>query len=230
MLHSHRIIEIRSLAKDDLEECLDRTDIGDDDQIRLVTTAPAFFAKKLGLSVVSVPSILRDHGDARHHSYAGKLDVRKKRIEISQEFPISTQKFTLGHELGHYQLHRDQKLLFRDREPRFGGHRGRPPQEEEADTYAAEMLMPSILVKQHFIAAFGGPKGCENLDALAYFVAQHAGWRFDARRFRSDNFYRAMTFARLPGYQGRALVPLVDRFEVSLSAMAWQLLSIGLVH
>jgi hypothetical protein len=72
------------------------------------------------------------------------------------------RRFTIGHELGHWELHRSgQQTLFcrsghvepSDSQPEDLGEPppGRPLTEEEADVFSAALLMPTHLIERHRI-------------------------------------------------------------------------------
>jgi len=61
------------------------------------------------------------------------------------------QRFTIAHELGHYELHRDEKSLFIDKNfiVEFRNQRsstGEIKKEQEANAFAAAILMPERLL------------------------------------------------------------------------------------
>ncbi|MBB6497302.1 ImmA/IrrE family metallo-endopeptidase [Methanococcus maripaludis] len=67
-------------------------------------------------------------------------------ILINQPEPEPRKRFTTAHEIGHLILHRNeaQSNFF---EIRGGPYNGR---EQEADTFAAELLMPEELVRERY--------------------------------------------------------------------------------
>lgn len=74
----------------------------------------------------------------------------------AREWP-PRRRFTIGHELGHWFLHQDaQRSLFCRHgtvDPDDGAKAGRPPLdpiEEEANRFAASLLMPADLVRRHY--------------------------------------------------------------------------------
>jgi hypothetical protein len=74
----------------------------------------------------------------------------------AREWP-PRRRFTIGHELGHWVMHRSgqQSLFCRsgnvqlELEPEREKPR-LPPKEEEANAFAAAMLMPAHLVREHY--------------------------------------------------------------------------------
>ena len=75
--------------------------------------------------------------------------------EEGRQWP-ARRRFTIGHELGHWRLHRDaaERSVFcrsgsiapdtQTREPL-------PPAEDEANVFAAAVLMPARLVQEHYV-------------------------------------------------------------------------------
>lgn len=73
-------------------------------------------------------------------------------ILVTTQRPLSVQRFTGAHELGHYLLHHqpsldDESLL---RRSPFSDHVDYGGQEREADAFAAEFLIPRWLLASHF--------------------------------------------------------------------------------
>jgi len=74
----------------------------------------------------------------------------------SQEWP-ARRRFTIGHELGHWCMHRtDGAVWCRSAmvDPQNGpdqpARRAYPPEESEANEFAAAMLMPAHLIERHY--------------------------------------------------------------------------------
>ncbi len=73
------------------------------------------------------------------------------------------RRFTIGHELGHWVLHQDEQTSLFCRhasidEPGDGGDGARPPLdliEEQANWFAASLLMPADLIRHHYEATGG---------------------------------------------------------------------------
>lgn len=84
---------------------------------------------------------------------SGMLVIKNDRavIGVNATHHPNRQRFTIAHEFGHYLLHRklasvffDESLVFfRDKE----ASEGRKHQEIEANTFAAELLMPESILK-----------------------------------------------------------------------------------
>ena len=70
---------------------------------------------------------------------AGMIDRPRSIIAVSMRFSYPVSRFTGAHEIGHYMMH-PSEVMHRDR-PVFDIHdRARPPQEQEADYFAACFL------------------------------------------------------------------------------------------
>ncbi len=65
-------------------------------------------------------------------------------ITINECSPPERRRYSLAHELGHWQLHRGQQLFCRGDEASTWTKRSSDP-ERAADAYAADLLMPSFL-------------------------------------------------------------------------------------
>lgn len=70
-----------------------------------------------------------------------ETDKKIKEIYINGNHIDTRNTFTIGHELGHYFLHRDDVIKNNGRLVSFRGN-GYDPKEEEADLFSAELLMP----------------------------------------------------------------------------------------
>jgi IrrE N-terminal-like domain len=100
-------------------------------------------AKDLKLGIVEVDSqsfegaLLRSSRGA-----SGRILVRRGIREVGR------RRFTIAHEIGHYVLHGIQQLPC---SPRVieGWREGQPVPEREADTFASELLLPTVEVTQH---------------------------------------------------------------------------------
>ncbi len=106
----------------------------------------AAMAVRLGVSIVAQPL---------EESVSGVLVLRggQAAIGVNEAHPPRRQRFTIAHELGHYLLHRDAASLFVDEGLTFYRDRssgdGVYQQEIEANAFAAELLMPQRLLRDH---------------------------------------------------------------------------------
>ncbi len=124
-------------------------------------------AQKLGFQVVpfefpdTMSAVVRIYEDGKK-----VIGVNKKQSEVRQRFSIAHE---LGHYLsGHESYNHDQIVIDPERryqDPSF-------QVEQEADEFAAELLMPSRLLKKDFD---GSPSSITSL-AKKYNVSEQAMW------------------------------------------------------
>lgn len=84
------------------------------------------------------------------------LSVAGYRIFYNREHHRFRQRFTVAHELGHYMMHRDllgegvgDDIMYRDGPTNLDNKWITPVEERQANTYAANLLMPLPLI-QHW--------------------------------------------------------------------------------
>jgi Zn-dependent peptidase ImmA (M78 family) len=85
---------------------------------------------------------------------SGVLVIKEERaiIGVNENHHVHRQRFTIAHELGHFLLHKGDakvfvdasKVFFRDGQSSKGNER----HEIEANTFAAELLMPEARVRE----------------------------------------------------------------------------------
>lgn len=79
-----------------------------------------------------------------------KIQEAKKVIAVNKNMPVVRQRFTIAHELGHYLSGHSnfshERETFVDPDKKYLDPRHRD--EEEADEFAAELLMPDYLLKK----------------------------------------------------------------------------------
>lgn len=83
---------------------------------------------------------------------AGYSDPNRSRIVVNQDLPFNRKTYTIAHELGHYVLHKDYLSddgayqIF----PRMNSYDGpKPPEEQEADAFAANLLVPIEMLRTY---------------------------------------------------------------------------------
>lgn len=101
---------------------------------------------------------------ALEDAVSGMLVVKDKHaiIGVNVNHPETRQRFTIAHELAHYFLHLKDEGVFVDATPAFfrdpDSHTGLIKQEIDANTFAAELLMPADEVRKQLskepLAAF----------------------------------------------------------------------------
>lgn len=74
------------------------------------------------------------------------VGVGDKAIITVDDTRVNSQRarYSLGHEIGHWQRHRGE-VLFCSKENIESGARNTPPKEREADKYCAELIMPKFM-------------------------------------------------------------------------------------
>lgn len=82
-------------------------------------------------------------------------------MKVNTKHPLTRQRFTMSHELGHYVSHRQKCAMFTD-SLFYRKNEKKDPIEYQADKFAAEILMPEEYVKNAIIN-----KGVLNVDNLA---------------------------------------------------------------
>lgn len=101
-------------------------------------------AERNGVNVVFV-----DFGKHRE-SVSGLCDFKAARIYVNKDDSPERQAFTMGHELGHWILHKDHYLKDPDSYPvlpRFSDPNRDNPMEKEANSFAACLLVPERLLR-----------------------------------------------------------------------------------
>lgn len=171
----------------------------------------------------------------------GALWVNEKRIGVEQSLEPDTNpsklgryRFTLGHEVGHWRLHRRKfqhrvvtqtSLLPNDsKRPEYICRDGdNDPIEVQADMYAATLLMPAGMVRRkwHELTVHGDPISLEEL-------------RADNSVNLQSEIERRMRFKTGSDAEEQALMevaaqPMADAFEVSAPAMKNRLLKLNLL-
>lgn len=103
-----------------------------------------------------------------------KIEGTKKVIAVNKNMPEVRQRFTIAHELGHYlsghSNFSDEKIRFVDPDKKYLDPQHRD--EEEADEFAAELLMPEFMVKKD---ALENKLSASEL-AKKYNVSEQAMW------------------------------------------------------
>jgi hypothetical protein len=161
---------------------------------------------------------------------AGFMDRKTERIVVAQGPPEEWRRFTAAHEIGHWLMHSGM-VSHRDR-PLTGAERGtssRSPEEFAADVFAAELLMPRKILRAYFEKCFGHPIDATEPNDDAAWLASVADTTDQIDVVRRGVKYRAFVVARLTSSGGNNFVSLADRFGVSPSAMAIQLIDLELV-
>jgi IrrE N-terminal-like domain len=165
----------------------------------------------------------------------GLLERDEKLIKVASKFRLEWRRFTLAHEVGHWVLHPGLTSL---REaPLSGGERAnsaRPPEEQEADFFAAELLMPRKLLRKTVQYNFGRAIDSKRpTEDLAQSLSDGVRRKISVQELaENDKRFIALLVAEASSfklYRPGTFVPLAARFGVSLVAMAIQLEELRLV-
>lgn len=95
-------------------------------------------ANKLGATLYRVEDV-EWHGRVEADRQTGKAE-----IFVNANTPLTRQRFTVAHELGHLILHGDNKVQFRD-----NNFLANDREEAQANGYGAGLLMPENLVRKY---------------------------------------------------------------------------------
>ena len=148
-------------------------------------------------------------------------------ILISTRYSFETQRYTAGHEIGHFILHPhigDRKM---HRERAFNGVRShRPPIEQEADYFSACLLMPRGAVLKEFDARFGTKHPLVLNEAIAFHLGADIAQLFSEP---VGSLLFAQVVARANKFDRLRFKSLSEHFGVSSSAMALRLDELNLV-
>lgn len=159
----------------------------------------------------------------------GVLDRLTKTIQISASLPPTVRRFTGAHELGHLIMHKFRSLR---ESPLDGGisRSAKLPKEQEADLFAAELLMPTRLVRKLFLSRFGSVLYRDAFDEATAFYWSGGG-NFRAFEFQNMSLLdMAKAVAEADSFWTTDSRPLTQIFGVSGTAMAIQLMDLGLVR
>lgn len=205
---------------------LQRIALGIDAGSYVATLDPAIGASALGVQF-AIEDSLGSFGNCRERfSVAGLINRQQNLIQVSAQFPETTQRFTGVHELGHFVLHNGE-VMHRDRP--VAGASGvlsrRGAVEIEADYFAACYLMPSKLVYKAFEVRFGFRRQFVADDAAAYYLQPN-----DPEKLLSASADEiAAILETATRYGGLRFGKMSDEFKVSVPAMAIRLTELGLV-
>lgn len=158
---------------------------------------------------------------------AGVWQRDRSTVLISTRFSYETQRFTAGHEIGHFILHPHvgDRTLHREL-PIDRPREGRPPLEQEADYFSACLLMPRKAVVGEFDARFGTKHPLALTETVAYHLKADVGTLFSQPR---GSLLFAEAVAKAQQFDRRRFKSMAAYFGVSPRAMAIRLDELGLV-
>lgn len=175
---------------------------------------PAFGVAALGFQYEEVPDLGR--------GTAGIIDRQRQVVRVSLAYSAQTRRFTGGHELGHLALHPNADRLHRDF-PMDGSTRrlDLPPEEREANYFAACYVMPREEIERSFQARFGKAPLYISDDVANAVCPNEPNSLYD-----DDPRNTAAILATFKN--SRAPVSLAQEYEVSVAAMAYRLVELRL--
>lgn len=198
-----------------------------DDPLDVLDPEIAFRA--LDYDVSTPTAVGQYHGTSGATDVAGIIDQPNKAVELAQNYPPTTRRFTAAHELGHAILHQHAGL-HRDQPidggsaPVAGKHNRT---EQEANKFATFFLMPAKLVKAEFENRYLSEPFIINDDTAFALIQDNA----DALRRQCDSRKTlARTLASNHRYNGRDFPSLAERFGVSVGAMGIRLEELDLLQ
>jgi|AntRauTorckE6833_2_1112554.scaffolds.fasta_scaffold04599_6 formiminotetrahydrofolate cyclodeaminase/Zn-dependent peptidase ImmA (M78 family) len=187
---------------------------------------PEVLIKSVGFNFEKKP--LGDYEkEGEQFEIAGMIDRNKNLVSVSSEYPIDVQNFTTAHELGHLILHQNEVVLHRDRPLDGASDDSKKDRiEVEANKFATFFLMPEKELKQIFGENFQTKVFELNQDtafALGYATEDEVRTKFKSKRAL------CRLLAQQSTYHNSSIEPLVERFKVSVEAMAIRLEELNLI-
>lgn len=187
---------------------------------------PEVAARALGVEYACHSELGRFGQGGDRFEIAGMLDRNRGIIAVSTRFDYPARRFTGAHEIGHYVMHTGE-VMHRDR-PVFDTYGlPRPPQEREADYFAACFLAPRKLVEEEFRPRFIQNPPLPLTDAVAWNLLGECSHELFGPSAGSLDFAAAVAGAT--SFNGKHFRSLADVFGLSISAMAIRLQELGLV-
>lgn len=165
-------------------------------------------------------------GDDGRREAAGIIDGEDRIVTYSRSFPLTVQRFTISHELGHAVLH---PPMTQHRDRAINGRRNsvrRSIREKEADVFASLFLLPEDRIFSEFQRRFHVVPFELNEDtAFALYGAN----LWDVRRRWRSSWDGAIELAQATHFDGYHFMSLSERFGVSIEAMAIRINGLGCV-
>ncbi|MCG7985121.1 MAG: ImmA/IrrE family metallo-endopeptidase [Candidatus Thiodiazotropha lotti] len=164
----------------------------------------------------------------RHSEVAGLIDRNANKIAVSTKFSSQVQRFTSGHEIGHWLLHKDEVML-RDRpiEGLSSTTYKKPWKEKEADHFSACLLMPRKLVIEQFERTFRRKTPITIDDNVAFWLSPDD--HYSLLHPNPKSLECELAIANATSFEGRHIRSLAEQFKVSGLSMAIRLKKLELV-
>jgi len=187
---------------------------------------PGVALRLSGFDVETCDSLGEEWDRGLRGEVAALIDRDKSKVYVSAQYPFVVQNFTIAHELGHVILHPHIDVKHREL-PKDGPGRKGDWEEQEADWFAAEFLMPEKQIRLEFARRFG-PIPFHLTDDSAFALCNTSVDRILTRcrcpRDLSVLLADAITFG------GASFLSLAKRFSVSSKAMKIRIDELQLVE
>ena len=178
--------------------------------------SPERIAKFLGYYYDEKESV-NDPLDPKNTETAGIIDSRNKTILISYQFSTVVRLFTAAHEIGHAVLH-PNGVYHRDK-PKNGSIKyHRDIKEQEADYFAACLLMPRKTVLSYFENNFGRLPLAINTSTAFSLNPANPDSILNTKRGDVEKYISSVT-----RYNSKKFDSLSEAFGVSPYAMSYRL-------
>lgn len=191
---------------------------------------PEIAARILGINFECREELGRFGARGARFEIAGLLNREAGKIAVSKKFTPGEIRFTGAHEIGHWLLH-PGAVMHRDRPIKglaANETSGRPPQEKEADYFAACFLIPGRLLRKALEDTFLIKAPFVFDDASAFHLCPDDP--DSLLRPEEGSLARPLSLASAEFWCGRHFNSLAKQFRVSVSTMAIRLNEVSLIR
>lgn len=107
---------------------------------------PEYIAEAMGVDVVYA-----NFSPEMRNKISGFIQFEPLRIVVNSDLHPNRMTFTIAHELAHFILHRNyaQSNAYQVMPRQNDYSEKKPPEEQEADCFAAELLVPNEMLKKY---------------------------------------------------------------------------------
>ena len=157
------------------------------------------------------------------------MNRHSRLICVLDSLKPTVARFTAAHEFGHFVLHPDEQM---HRDIPMDSHvhaKARSPKEEEADYFAACLLMPKPFVEQEFTRIFGDQLPLRVDENLAFHLNLNPHDPDFLLRPTQDRWEKERALSIVTTLGDGHFESLAERFRVSPTAMARRLWELDLV-
>ena len=190
---------------------------------------PLVVAKVLGLEYREEPDLGQFGMKGDRFVVGGALNRPGHQVCVLDSLAPPVARFTAAHEFGHFVLHPDEQM---HRDIQIDCHaqvKHRSPKEQEADYFAACLLMPAAFVKIEFTHIFGNQLPLRIDENLAFHLKLNPHDPDFLLRPTRDRLERERALSIVTTLGGVRFESLAERFRVSTTAMAIRISELRLV-